>query len=73
MSEPTPLQTLQEMGDHITYELQAINPPCNPVVAQYQLACIRDIVCEMYALSARLTKQLQNDAAKLTKKDDTNG
>lgn len=72
MSEPTPLQTLSILGSEVHAQIARVVLG-HPVTAQYQLACIRDLVSEMYALSARLAKQLQNDAAKLTKKDDTNG
>lgn len=69
-----PIFTLKALSDELGCQIQgveSINP--NPVIAQYQLACIRDLASEMYMLSARLTKQLQHDAQKLTKKEDTNG
>ena len=69
----TPIETLKGLANHIGYEVDELRPNPNPVVAQYQLACIRDLATEMYMLSARLTKQLQDDAKAITKKEDTNG
>ena len=73
MSEPTPLHVLDQLSKQIGITLGSVKPHFSPVVTQYQLACIRDLATEMYMLSARLTKQLQDDAKNITKKEDTNG
>lgn len=72
-TEYTPLRTLYALRDQIYHELQAVEPPTNPIVAQYQLAAVRDLASELYIIAGKLATQLADEARRIRKEEDTNG
>lgn len=72
-TEYTPLQTLRGLNERIYHELQAVEPPTNPIVAQYQLAAVRDLASELYIISGKLATQLADEARRIRKEENTNG
>lgn len=72
-TEYTPLRTLYVLIDQIYHELHAVKPPTNPIVAQYQLAAVRDLASELYTISGKLATQLADEARRIRKEENTNG
>lgn len=72
-TEYTPLQTLRGLSERIYYELRSVEPASNPIVAQYQLAVIRDLASELYIIAGKLATQLADEARRIRKEEDTNG
>lgn len=72
-TEYTPIRTLHDLNDHIYRELQAVDPTPNPIVAQYQLAVVRDLASELYIIAGKLATQLADEARRIRKEENTNG
>jgi len=73
-ADPTPISTVRALTDCIGYELDALRDPHpNPIVAQYQLAVIRDLASELYIISGKLATQLADEARRIRKEENTNG